>query len=150
MVVGCLRFSEDGVVTGPEWSQEGMTFLIREMRKAQPAPGISDLLVLARIFHELFEEKPETRTWPLFSRQGEDKSLLREIVSLTPWAEVHALYRAEEENYHMAANLARWVLRLPQQPHPMVVFVEDLPPDPPLPIQRRCGSLKAPLRLAAG
>lgn len=126
MEVNFLTFSEDGLVTGPEWSVERAAYLVREMRKAAPAPGLSDLLVLGRIFYDLFTEAPSTRYLPVLSRHETDKSLVQAMIEPARSADLPALERAEAEDVLAASNIARWVLRLPQQSSPFVVFVEDL------------------------
>lgn len=120
----------------PEWSVERMTQLVREMRKASPDPGLPDLLVLARIFHELFEEDISTTYLPVLSRTAGDTSLTQAMIEPSRSEDLPALVRAEAEDILVASNIARWVLRLPQQSSPFVVVVEELPREVTLPFQR--------------
>jgi hypothetical protein len=144
----CIRFNEDGMVIGPEWSVDRANRLVREMRKASPAPGDSDLLVLARWIHELFEERPQSRFWPTMARYEGDRSIYRALIDLCSWEEIDALYRAEPEDVLAASNMVRWVLQLPQQSSVVVVF-KPLP-DSEVVVPHQCsGRLPAVRRLAS-
>jgi uncharacterized protein (DUF58 family) len=141
-------FSVDSEVIGPERSAENVCLLVREMRKAKPAPGLPDLLVMARVFHTLFTECPEMVERPILSRHEGDQSLLRSVLRWAEYEDWDAFERAEAEDYLAGANIARWVLGMRQQPHPLLVLC-----DPPVDIEgvvipRQCPQRR--LNLIAG
>jgi hypothetical protein len=128
---GQIEFNYDSEVIGPKRTPESVCQTIRAMRKATPSFGsvdtditISDLFVLANIFHTIFTEMPDTILWPVCSRHEDDRTLI-------PLALLHArlddwdvFFRAEAEDYLAAANIVRWLLGVRQQPHPLLVLRE--------------------------
>jgi hypothetical protein len=124
-----IEFNYDSEVIGPERTPENVCQTVRSMRKAMPSFGqvetdisISDLLVIARIFHTVFTEMPDTILWPVCSRHEDDRTLLPLALLCARSDEWDVFFRAEAEDYLAAANVARWVLGTRQQPHPLLVL----------------------------
>lgn len=130
-----IEFNDDSEVIGPEHTPENVCQVIREMRKATPSQishdaesTLSDLLVLARIYHTVFTEVPDAVWWPVLSRHDADCSLLAQALLWAGSDDWEVFYRAEPEDYLAAANVVRWILGERQQPHALLVL-RDLPLD---------------------
>jgi hypothetical protein len=82
--------------------------------------------VTARIFHEVLELHPASRRWPVLSGGRIQPSLYKRAVMHAADGDdpgIAALLRVDEEEALLAANVARWMLQLPQQSSLTLVFV---------------------------
>lgn len=126
-----IALSSDGVVLEKELDDDGSTVFLREVRKAKPDGGPGDILVLARLAHEVLTETSESRLWPLFSASAPSKasSLFKAMVLASRAEDAEALEGASDEDVLVASNIARWLIGIPQQTSTAatVVFV-----DPPV------------------
>ena len=120
----------DGVVVGPLWTEDLCRELVRALRTAAPAPDDpereefpTDLLVAARVFHEVLTLAPGLARAPLFAANRERPSLFkRAVLHAHARPDLAALCRLSDLSALAAANVARWLLRLPQQSSATVVF----------------------------
>ena len=145
MNISGLTVSTVGLVTDPEWSYELSTSIIRDLRKAKPEEGCdvaseSDIMVLARVAHELFSESQSAYRWPLFlkMKEGARHSIYSSMLLSSRQDDTLAFARAEETDILIATNIARWLLKLPQQTGSHVLFVSG-----PQPRVRRSAPLRA-------
>ena len=85
------------------------------MKEAVPGTGESNLLVLTRVMFRVLSIYPLTRFRPVLSLDRHRPSLWQAAVLLSDHEEVAAFTDTDDEMALTAANLARWVLELPQQ-----------------------------------
>lgn len=121
----------DGMVVGPAWTDDRCRELLRSLRMVSPAAPDApdadeqdtDVLVAARVFHEVLSLTPASVQWPVFSGASPRHSLFKAAVThaLSP-GELTALSRLSDASALLAANVARWMLQLRQQTSVAVVF----------------------------
>lgn len=135
----------DGVIVSSAWTDDQCRELLRSLRLARAAapddPGDPDVdvAVAARIFHEVLELHRSSQRWPLFAGVRRQPSLFKQAVlhaveSGDPGAA--ALLRVDDAEALLAANVARWMLKLPQQTSPTLVFATPPPSGHRVPAQR--------------
>lgn len=132
MNISGLTVSSDGLVTGPEWSYDLSTSVVRDLRKTNPKEGDSqsDICVLARVAHELFTESQSASRWPLFlkMKEGAKNSIYSAMLLSARDDDIPAFMRVDEHEVLVATNIARWLLKLPQQTGSHVLFVSGPKP----------------------
>lgn len=127
----------DGVVVGPAWTDDRCRELLRCLRlESVTAPDDleapehpSDVAIAARIFHEVLALQPAARRWPVFSghSRGFRSSLFKaSLLHAHRPDELSALVRLTDVGALTSANVARWMLQLPQQESPTLVFVAPI------------------------
>lgn len=121
----------DGVVVGPAWTDDHSRELLRSLRMVRAAAPDSpdaeehcdDIAVASRIFHEVLALNPPSVRWPVFTGSSARHSLFKAAIRHAHMpGDLSALVRLSDRSALMAANVARWMLRLPQQTSSMVVF----------------------------
>lgn len=119
-----LTLSEDGVVSGC-WSECASSILLGKIRDSVPGDELDDIFVIARLAHRVFSERKECRITPVFgsSSRGNTSTCL-EMMRIADVEDWDAFERASDEDIVSGVNIARWILRLPQQTSSPIVFVE--------------------------
>jgi hypothetical protein len=126
----------DGVVVSSAWTDDHCRELLRSLRLARAAAPddlgdpVVDVAVAARIFHEVLDLHPTAQRWPVFAGGRKQQSLfkcavLHAVDGDDPGAA--ALLRVDDDEALLAANVARWMLRLPQQTSSTLVFATPPP-----------------------
>ncbi len=133
----------DGVFVGPAWTDESCRELLRALRKVRAvapdnpdaAECATDVWVVARVFHEVLTLHPASTRWPIFAGSKPRSSLFKAAIThaYDP-GDLSALARLSNDSALAAANVARWLMRLPRQTSATVVFTQ--PPGVGLPSQR--------------
>lgn len=147
----------DGVVVGPSWSGDLCRELLRALRLARPAtPGSlsdpsGDLAVVARVYHEVLTLDPDSAQWPIFASGKSRPSLFKSAIrhSVFDDAAIDSLCALDDAEHLLAANVARWLLRLPQQKSAVMVFVALPPSLEPTEAMPRHRSRSASMEVAA-
>lgn len=146
----------DGVVVGPAWTDDRGRELLRYLRSQRPAaPDYpdgdeydSDVSIASRVFHEVLALHPAAERWPVFAGRSSRSSLFKAAVTHAhDPADLTALARLSDASALIAANIARWLLQLPQQTSATMVFVS--PPSPPVPPPPRRSSYSTAREVAA-
>lgn len=146
----------DGMVVGPEWSDDQSRELLRVVRRACPAApdvhpedpaSLDDFMVSVRVFHEVLSLYPGSDRWPLFAGASSRPSAFKCAVKHThDVADAYALCRLSDSEALLAWNVARWMLCLPQQASASMVFAA--PPPAHLPAPRLRSRADRPVCLA--
>jgi hypothetical protein len=130
------------MVLGPEWTVDNCRAVLRFLRKTETEfqgdwdreELESDVLVSAKLFHEVLTESPTAARWPLFANTSRRPSLFKATVRYAvDREELSALVRLSDQSSLLAANIARWMLQLPQQSSSTIVF--STPPAPRVPVR---------------
>lgn len=129
-----LTLSKDGVVSGC-WSESSSSLLLRSIRKSVPGDWLGDVFFLAQLAHEILTEYPSYSSLPIFTENKRSTSLSLEILKLINGDEWDVVYRVSDDEFIAATNIARWILRLPQQTDAPLVFVSG-PSSLPAPRKR--------------
>ncbi|MFA7264770.1 MAG: hypothetical protein WC054_00420 [Candidatus Nanopelagicales bacterium] len=144
----------DGVVLSSAWTEDCCRELLRILREIHAAPdnpeapeSDADSKVAARVFHEVLSLHPGSEKWPLFSGEVPRRSLYKAAIMHARSDELAALTRLSDSSALWASNVSRWMLRMPQQTSPTMVFTP--PPGRALPEQRRHTMLAKPVALSA-
>lgn len=114
------------------WSVDHRMAFRTTLRDAVPGSPQGDLLVLTRIMLRILESRALTRFRPVVSLNRDRPSLWQAAVLDATKEESAAFGDISDEMALEAANLARWVIGLPQQVciYPLVfVSDEDVLPD---------------------
>jgi hypothetical protein len=136
---------EDGVIVSSAWTDDHCRELLRSLRLVRAAapddPGDpdSDVAVTARVFHEVLDLHPSAQRWPVFAGDKRQPSLYKRAVVHAIEGDdpgAAALLRVTDSEALLAANVARWMLKLPQQHSPTLVFATPPPSGHRLPSPR--------------
>lgn len=122
----------DGMVVGPAWTDHLSRELLRALRLARPAApdpdqeSPDDFAMACRVYHEVLTLCPGSAQWPVFAYGNPRPSLFKHAVVAVAGFDngaLDALCRLDEHEHLLATNVARWLLRMPQQASSTVVFV---------------------------
>jgi hypothetical protein len=120
----------DGVAVRLLWSEALTCELLVSLRMLSPlcpedVEGDEqnyDVLIAARLFYEVLRGHSEAKRWPVVSGDSPRPSLVKTALQESQDTSVVSLVRLEDRSVLIAANIARWLLRLPQQSSPTMVF----------------------------
>jgi hypothetical protein len=120
----------DGMVVGPAWTEHRGRELLRFLRVTRPAapdsPDIdeqpTDVVVAARVFHEVLTLTPASIRYPVFSATSRHSLFRTAILHAHDSGDLAALCRLSDQSALQAVNVARWLMQLPQQHSLTLVF----------------------------